>query len=182
MAIDLSQLGRRSTPILYVNLNGPVWEPIDELAPLSVDLVRVRPHAGEALRRWKAGGGRVVGLCNMGGVALGRYRMQDVANAVQMCVQQIGALAGPPFDTVAFCVHHPDADDPALARCWCRLPRPGMAIETTASLQAGRRNEMYLRHEALFVGSTDEDRQCADSLNVDYQPAEEWWATVAPVG
>lgn len=179
MAIDLSRLGRRSTPLLYVNLNGPVWEPIDELAPLSVGMIRVQPHAAEALRRWKAGGGRVVGLVQMGGVALGRYGLQEAVNAVQMCVQQLG---GNLLDTAAFCTHHPDADSFEASRCWCRLPRPGMAIETTASLAAGHRNETFNRHESLYVGDSDEDRQCADTMNVDYQTAAEWWATVAPVG
>lgn len=172
---DLSQLSRpSSTPMLYVNLDGPVRVPLSEHDPLNITDVNVYPEAAEALARWKRGGGRVIGLSNYGGVALGVY---DVRTAIQT-MEITANLCARNFDQIAFCFHHPDADMSEMARCYCRMPRPAQAIIQTEAMRSKHRNENYFAHDSLFVGVTDEDRRCADMLGVDFQHAEEWWATV----
>lgn len=60
-----------------------------------------------------------------------------------------------------------------MARCWCRKPRPGLAIELALNL-ASRTGEIYPPHMALFVGDRPEDRECADEMNVTFLDAKEW--------
>lgn len=171
---DLSQLSRpTSTPMLYVNLDGPVRVPLPETEPINIGMVQVFPEAAEALSRWKRAGGRVIGLSNCGGVALGVYDMHIAIASIEVTVN----LCGRHFDQAAFCFHHPEAVDREMARCFCRLPRPGMAIIQTEAMRAKHRDENYLVCDSLYVGSTDDDRACADMLGVDFQSAEDWWAT-----
>lgn len=79
------------------------------------------------------------------------------------------------FDKIAWCRHHPDAKDPEYARCWCRKPAPGLVIESVCEMTRG--TDLYFPpHLGLFVGDRDEDRKCAEILNMDFMWAKDWRA------
>lgn len=170
-------MGDRPTPVLFLDIDGTVREGKDDPLGRFVngpEDVRVFPEAAERMRAWKQGGGRIVGVSNQGGIALGITSEIAVAKALVETQRQCGEL----FDKIAFCQHHPAAEHPEMARCWCRKPRPGLAIEAVISLAAELREqrvyEMYPPYMALFVGDRPEDQACAEALNIDFQWAHEW--------
>ena len=77
------------------------------------------------------------------------------------------------FDKVAWCSHHPNADDPEMARCWCRKPSPGLLIESALEI-AHAHGEIYPPHMGLFVGDRPEDEECARLAGFPFQWAHEW--------
>lgn len=164
----------KPVPVLYLDLDGTVRQGKDDALGKFVngpEDVHVFPKAITLMQRWKDAGGRIVGVSNQGGVALGYVTFELVRDAITETQTQAGHL----FDRIAWCIHHPDASDPEMARCWCRKPRPGMAIESVVSL--GREyGEYYPPHLGLFVGDRPEDQACAEQLNVDFMWAADWRA------
>jgi D-glycero-D-manno-heptose 1,7-bisphosphate phosphatase len=164
---------QKVVPVLYLDIDGTVRQGKDDALGRFVNGpgdVWVFPEAVARMWAWKAGGGRIIGVSNQGGVALGVVSMRDMAAAMVETQRQCDGL----FDRIAFCMHHPNAEHPEMARCWCRKPRPGLAIETACDLGRRYADECYPPYMALFVGDREEDRLCADALNVDFQWAAEW--------
>lgn len=162
------------TPALFLDIDGTVRHGPGERDGRFVntpDDVVVFPEAVEMMRRWRAGGGRVIGVSNQGGVALGHLALADCVAAMERTQELTGSL----FDVIVWCVHHPDAADPVLARCWCRKPSPGLLIE--AATELGRAHgEVYPPYMGLMVGDRPEDEECARIASIDFQPAGEWRA------
>lgn len=162
------------TPVLYVDLDGTVRHGFDELGRhvnRPEDVV-VFPEAVEMMRRWKSGGGRIIGVSNQGGIALGHQNEHDCARAMLRTHE----LADGMFDKLAWCRHHPDAAHPAMARCWCRKPSPGLLIEASLEVASRHEGEIYPPFMALMVGDRPEDEECARIAGVDFQWAAEWRA------
>ena len=170
-----------AVPVLYLDIDGTVRHGKDELGRWvnGPEDVVVFPEAVAQMRSWRARGGRIIGVSNQGGIALGLVEFNDVAAAMRETQRQAEGL----FDRLAWCSHHPSADDPTTARCWCRKPRPGLAIEAALQLAGQLRQrgveEWYPPHLGLFVGDRNEDMQCADALHVDFQWACDWRALSA---
>ncbi len=165
----------KAIPALLLDIDGTVREGKDDPLGRFVngpEDVRVFPEAVERIRAWKAGGGRVVGVSNQGGVALGIVSYEKVAAAMVETHRQAGQM----FDRLTFCVHHPDAEHPEMARCWCRKPRPGLAIEALNDLARQHSGEFYPPYMALMVGDRPEDEAMAEALNVDFTWAADWRA------
>lgn len=159
-------------PVLYLDLDGTVREGKDDALGRFVngpDDVRVFPEAVALMRAWKQGGGRIIGVSNQGGVGLGIVKLAAVVAAMRETQRQCHGL----FDKIAFCIHHPNADNPEFARCWCRKPAPGLLIESALDL-AARHHEMYPPYMALMVGDRNEDRLCAERAGIDFEWAEHW--------
>lgn len=167
----------RPVPVLYLDIDGTVREgkddPLGRFVNGPAD-VRVFPEAVEQMRRWKARGGRIIGVSNQGGIALGIVSAANVAAAMAETHRQTGEL----FDKIAWCSHHPQATDPEMARCWCRKPTPGLLIEAALEL-AHLHHEYYPPHLGLMVGDRAEDQECARLAGLDFQWAAEWRAEVA---
>jgi D-glycero-D-manno-heptose 1,7-bisphosphate phosphatase len=161
------------TPLLLLDLDGTVRYGKDELGRFvnGPDDVVIFPEAVEMMRRWKAGGGRIVGVSNQGGIALGHVEERDVLAGMRRTHELTGQL----FDKVAWCHHHPQADHPEMARCWCRKPAPGLVIEAAMDL-AHCYGEMYPPYMALMVGDRSEDQECARIASIDFIWAHEWRA------
>jgi D-glycero-D-manno-heptose 1,7-bisphosphate phosphatase len=162
-------------PVLYLDLDGTVREGKDDALGRFVNGpadVRVFPEAVVMMRRWKDGGGRIVAITNQGGVALGLMSMADMLAGLRETDRQCGGL----FDTMSFCIHHPDAADPKDARCWCRKPSAGAVAVATTSLWQRFSGERYWPHMSLFVGDRPEDQACAANSSIDFQWAAEWRA------
>jgi D-glycero-D-manno-heptose 1,7-bisphosphate phosphatase len=171
--------GERRVPLLCLDLDGTVRQGKDDALGRFVngpaDVV-VFPEAVEMMRRWKAAGGRIIGVSNQGGIALGYMTPGDCAAAMLATYELSGRL----FDKIAWCSHHPDAADPEMVRCWCRKPTPGLVIETALGL-AAKHHEYYPPHMGLFVGDRPEDEECARLAGFDFQWAADWRAQAAGV-
>jgi D-glycero-D-manno-heptose 1,7-bisphosphate phosphatase len=164
----------KPTPVLYLDIDGTVREGKDD--PLGKFVndpedVRVFPQAVEMMRRWKQGGGRIIGVSNQGGIALGIVAHERVAAAMLETQQQADGL----FDRIAYCVHHRDAAHPEMARCWCRKPSPGLLIEASLEL-AAKHGEYYPPYMGLMVGDRPEDQECARHAGLDFMWAPQWRA------
>lgn len=163
-----------ATPLLFVDLDGTVRWGYDELGRFvnGPSDVTVFPEAVEQLTLWRRDGGRVIAVSNQGGIALGHVTPEAVAEGMaetfRQCDEQI--------DLVCWCPHYPTAQDPMMQRCWCRKPRPGMAIEACYQLGQRHAEEQYPLSLALFVGDRPEDKACAETCNVDFLDAAAWRA------
>lgn len=164
----------RLVPVLYLDLDGTVRHGKTELGRFvnGPDDVVVFPEAVDRMRAWKAAGGRIVGVTNQGGVALGHVTEEAVLEALGATLWACEGL----FDMVLACQHHPAAADPLRANCWCRKPRPGMPIAAALDLHRAHPDEVYPPHLARFVGDRPEDQQCAEALGIEFQWAAEWRA------
>lgn len=170
-------MAERAVPVLHLDLDGTVRQGKDDALGRFVngpDDVIVFPEAVEMMRCWKAGGGRIIGISNQGGIALGIVKQSAVIAAMQEAHRQTGDL----FDKIAWCSHHPGAAHPEMARCWCRKPAPGLVIEAALNLAAHHR-EFYPPYMALMVGDRPEDAECARIAGIDFLDAAEWRSRAA---
>lgn len=163
-----------SVPLLFLDLDGTVRHGKDELGRFvnGPEDVVVFSEAISLMLRWRQAGGRIAGISNQGGIALGLVSPDDVNAALMKTNKATGRL----FDDLVYCRHHPDAVDPSLARCWCRKPLPGAPLWVLASLAMRYPGENYPPDRALFVGDRPEDQQCAATLGVDFMWAKDWRA------
>jgi len=162
-----------ATPVLYLDLDGTVRHSVDELGRFvnGPEDVVIFPEAVVMMRRWKDAGGRIIGVSNQGGIALGHLTFDQCAAAMLRTQELVGGL----FDKIAWCQHHPAAEHPEMARCWCRKPKPGLLIEASLDL-ASRHPEIYPPYMALMVGDRPEDEECARNAGVDFEWAADWRA------
>ena len=165
--------GERAVPVLYLDLDGTVRQGKDDALARFVngpqDVV-VFPEAVERMRRWKQGGGRIAAVSNQGGIALGIVSFQLVQAAMLETQRQCEGL----FDMISWCSHHPAAEDPENARCWCRKPSAGAVVEAAHGLKGRFPDEYYPPYMGLFVGDRPEDEQCARSAGLDFEWAADW--------
>jgi D-glycero-D-manno-heptose 1,7-bisphosphate phosphatase len=160
--------------VLYLDIDGTVRQGKDDALGRFVngpEDVVVFPEAVAMMRRWKADGGRIVGVSNQGGIALGIVDPAKVRDAMAETQRQVGCL----FDRLCWCAHHPQAEDLEMARCWCRKPVPGLLIEAALDL-ARQHGEYYPPYMGLMVGDRPEDEECARLAGLDFQWAAEWRA------
>ena len=163
--------GEKTVGLLVLDIDGTVRHGLDESGRFvnGPDDVVVFPEAVTQMRRWKAGGGRIVGVSNQGGIALGHVSLQMVTAAMIETHRQTDYQ----FDKLAWCQHHPDAEDPEMARCWCRKPSPGLLIEAALEM-AHETGEIYPPALGLMVGDHPEDEQCARLAGFPFMAAAVW--------
>jgi D-glycero-D-manno-heptose 1,7-bisphosphate phosphatase len=165
----------KDVPVLYLDLDGTVRQgkndPLGRFVNGPED-VAVFPGAVKMMRRWKAAGGRIAGVSNQGGIALGIVTYDAVTAAMVETDRQAGGL----FDCITVCSHHPAAATPREARCWCRKPSPGLIIESAFNMMRDYPGEDYPPHLGLMVGDRPEDQECARLAGLDFQWAAEWRA------
>jgi D-glycero-D-manno-heptose 1,7-bisphosphate phosphatase len=166
-----SRTGEPIVPVLYLDIDGTVRKGKDELGHFvnTKDDVQIFEGVPALLWEYKRLGWRVVGVSNQGGIALGYMSMQDCLAAMSETHRQTGNA----FDKLVWCAHHPDAEDPEMAVCWCRKPKPGLIIEAALDLSQ-KNDEIYPPHLGLFVGDMDSDRQCAENAGLRFMDAAEW--------
>lgn len=167
-------------PLLILDIDGTVRHGLDELGRFVNDPsdVVVFPEAVHLMRAWRAGGGRIIGVSNQGGIALGHVTINNAKAAMVRTQQLTGGL----FDAIVICIHHPNAETPELARCYCRKPRPGLAIEAICQLKAKHRTERYPQSMTLMVGDRPEDEGMAQALDVEFEWAADWRASAVIPG
>lgn len=167
----------RRMPVLYLDLDGTVRHGFDELGRFvnGPDDVVIFDGITEKLHEYKKAGWRIIAVSNQGGIALGHISFHICS--VAMVTTQL--LTRSAFDKIVWCIHHPNATDPGMARCWCRKPRPGMLIEGALTLSGESKKrfgiyEIYPPNMALMVGDRPEDKAAAEAANVDFVEAA-WW-------
>lgn len=169
-----SRTGETIVPVLWLDLDGTVREGKDDALGKFVngpEDVRVFPDAVKQMRRWKEQGGRIVGISNQGGIALGYMSLATCTQAMAETQRQCEGL----FDKLCWCMHHPSAKEPEMAQCWCRKPSPGMIVEAALDLSA-KHDEIYPPYYGLFVGDRPEDEQCAKLAGLPFLWAADWRA------
>ena len=98
------------------------------------DDVQLVPGAADAIRRIRSLDYRTVVVSNQPGAAKGKASHEDLREAHEHVVRLLADL-GVVIDDYRYCLHHPDAVDPSLARaCDCRKPKPGMLLDAAADL------------------------------------------------
>lgn len=162
----------RDVAVLYLDLDSTVRKGYDELGRFvnGPEDVSVFPEAIAGMRAWKAKGGRVVGITNQGGIALGHVSDDRVQAGLQETWRQ-----APDFDAIGYCPHHPSAGD--SGPCDCRKPATGLLTESLATLRVQHPDETYPDHLALFVGDRDEDHDCARNAGIAFEWAHTWRST-----
>lgn len=165
--------GEKSVPVLYLDLDGTVRMGYDELGKFvkGPEDVHVFPEVPKLLVTYKKLGWRIVACSNQGGIALGHMTTSSCVLAMSETQYQCADL----FDKMTFCPHHPNADTPEMAVCWCRKPRAGMVIESALDL-ANATGEIYPPHMGIFVGDRPEDEACAENAGLRFMHAKEWRA------
>jgi D-glycero-D-manno-heptose 1,7-bisphosphate phosphatase len=109
----------RAVPLLCLDLDGTVRQGKDDALGRFVngpDNVVVFPEAVEMMRRWKDAGGRIVGVSNQGGIALGIVTYQSVVLAIMETQRQTGNL----FDKMIHILDKRDGSK-TVARCGTRI-------------------------------------------------------------
>lgn len=180
-------------PLLFVDIDGTVRHGKTELGRFvngPQDVV-VFPEAKVMLQRWREAGGRVVGVSNQGGIALGYVSADDVRDAMVRTNELLRPEGGPDaFELILWCPHTPPRNDASDLTCWCRKPKPGLAMFAAVRLEelsSERRlpdrdhgfpegHEFYPPQWAMFVGDQAEDQQCAQALGARFQWAADWRA------
>lgn len=113
-----------------------VWDAADESyeGPNVKADVRLVAAAAEAISRIRALDYRTVVVSNQPGAAKGKASLDHLLETHEHVVRLLAA-SGVAIDDYRYCLHHPDAVDPDLARvCECRKPKPGMLLEAAAAL------------------------------------------------
>lgn len=166
-----TRTGEKTAPVLYLDIDGTIRKGKEELGRFvnTMDDVEVFEGVPRLLWEYKRLGWRIVGISNQGGIALGYLSVEACALAMSETHRQTGNA----FDKILWCSHHPDAEDPEMAVCWCRKPKPGMIIEAALTLSQAH-NEIYPPHMGLFVGDLNSDRVCADNAGLPFMEADVW--------
>jgi D-glycero-D-manno-heptose 1,7-bisphosphate phosphatase len=165
-------MSEKRVPVLYTDIDGTVRWGKDELGRFvnTVEDVKVFDEVPDLLWRYKKLGWRVVGISNQGGIALGHMDMKTCLEAMW----ETNAQTRMAFDKIAWCSHHPAAENPEMAVCWCRKPKAGLVIETALGLAERHAGEIYPPHLGLFVGDRPEDAECAHNAGLTFMAADVW--------
>jgi D-glycero-D-manno-heptose 1,7-bisphosphate phosphatase len=166
-----ARTGEKMVPVLYTDLDGTIRKGKDELGKFvnGPEDVEVFPEVPKLLRAYKKLGWRIIAVSNQGGIALGHMTMKTCLEAMQETQQQCRGA----FNKIAWCSHHPEADSPEMAICWCRKPKAGLVIETALTL-SDQTGEIYPPHLGLMVGDRPEDEGCAENSGLSFMTAAVW--------
>ena len=131
-----------------------VWDAVDNAyeGPNVASDVRLVPGAVDAIRRIRSLDYRTVVVSNQPGAAKGKASHDDLLEAHEHLVRLL-AESGVVIDDYRYCLHHPDAIDPALAQdCDCRKPKPGMLLQAAADLDIDV-------SQSWMIGDSDADAE-----------------------
>ena len=166
-------MARKAVPMLFLEVDGVLRQTPEDLGrpwrgPFDIEL---HLDAVERLRLWKEAGGRAIGFSQRGDVALGETDEATVVRQLWTVRERAANL----LDLVVHCPHHPDATLPDQARCWCRLPKPGMLLAGQHEV-ALRQDETYPLWMALLVARSPEALRAAADLDLDHVEGDTWRA------
>lgn len=162
---------RPHVPVLYTDFDGTVRHGLNELNRFvnTAEDVVIFDGVPDLLRAYQQLGWRIAGCTNQGGIALGHMTYKECVENLQETQKQAHGV----YDTIVFCPHHPEAEDPVMQRCWCRKPKAGLVAEAAAVMSV-RYHELYPASMAIFVGDRPEDQACAEAAGIEFWDAETW--------
>jgi D,D-heptose 1,7-bisphosphate phosphatase len=104
-------------------------------SPFTVEQFRLISGAGEAIRKFKEGGYKVVLVSNQPGIAKGHMSWQGFEKIRWRMLDQL-SLEGVSLDGEYYCFHHPEAQVQILREvCTCRKPKPGMLFKAAKDMR-----------------------------------------------
>lgn len=155
-------------PILFIDIDGTIRYGYEELGRAvngPADVV-IFPDVVARLAKWKADGGRIVGVSNQMKVGLGKIDFETMLAGMEETDRQCGGV----FDLMLVCPHGPQS------RCWCQKPRYGLVVEGAVRLAIAHPGERYPQDKMLMVGDDHTDMWCANDAGLAYQMAVQWRA------
>ena len=119
-------------------------------SPFTVEQFRLLPHVGEAIKKLRDMGYKVVLVSNQPGIAKDNLSEETFKKITRSMKQEL-AKEGAFLDGEYYCFHHPEAKiERFRANCECRKPKPGLL------LQAAREMDIDLSHSWMIGdGLTD---------------------------
>jgi len=129
------------SPAVFLDKDGTLVENV----PYNVDPARIElaAGAGNALRRLRRSGFKLLVVSNQAGVAEGRFSEQALVQ-VHARLRELLARRGAALDGFYYCPHATNAG------CRCRKPRPGLL------LRAARRHRVDLARSWMFGDILDD--------------------------
>lgn len=173
MPIPPDAVPRKEVPLLVLDIDGTVRHGLDQLGRFvnGPEDVVLFPEALDRMRQWKTAGGRIIGVSNQGGVALGKLTRDDAHAAMARTMDlACGENGEQLFETICWCHHHPSVP-PA---CWCRKPRTALIVQALNQVMNLYGTEVYPPTRALMIGDRNEDKLCAESAGIAFLQAETW--------
>lgn len=119
-------------------------------SPFTVEQFRLLPGVGEAIKKFREMGYKVVLVSNQPGIAKGSLSGETFEEIRSRMKQEL-AKDGAVLDGEYYCFHYPEAKVEKLkANCECRKPKPGLL------LQAAKEMDIDLPHSWMIGdGLTD---------------------------
>lgn len=137
-----------SQPAVFLDRDGTLMEDPGYVGDPA--LVRVFPRAGEALRRLKGAGYRLVIITNQSGIARGKFTVEDFEAVQRRLMDELGTGM---IDATYMC---PDGPNGESGR---RKPSPAMILEAARDLNLDLKR-------SWMVGDKDIDVQCGSAAGV----------------
>ena len=103
-------------------------------SPFTAEQVRLFPGVGEAIKKFKQMGFKVVLVSNQPGMAKG-YLSEETLKEIRQKMESELAKEGAALDGEYYCFHHPEAKIERLkVNCECRKPKPGMLLQAAKDM------------------------------------------------
>jgi D-glycero-D-manno-heptose 1,7-bisphosphate phosphatase len=159
--------------LLLLDLDGTVRMQRLNRYPEKVEQVEIFPGVPELLMSYSKLGWAIMAISNQGGIGKGEV----TSEAVQACMMKTHELCGGVFDGMIWCPHHPKAENPDMAQCFCRKPKYGMFVQAQMMIQQVT-GALFPQRLMKFVGDQPEDEEAATAAGITFQEAEKWRAEV----
>jgi D-glycero-D-manno-heptose 1,7-bisphosphate phosphatase len=103
-------------------------------SPFNVEQFKLLPHAGEAVRKLREMGYKIILVSNQPGIAKGHLTGETFAKIREKMETEL-SREGTSLDAQYYCFHHPEAViEEMKVACDCRKPGPGMLLQATAEM------------------------------------------------
>jgi len=103
-------------------------------SPFTVGQFRLFPGVGEAIRKLRDMGYKVILVSNQPGIAKGKIS-EETFDKVRQKMEKELAKKGASLDGEYYCFHHPEAKVEGLrANCECRKPKPGLLLKAAKDM------------------------------------------------
>jgi D-glycero-D-manno-heptose 1,7-bisphosphate phosphatase len=104
-------------------------------SPFTVEQFGLLPHAGEAVRKLREMGYKLVLVSNQPGIAKG-HLTGEVFEKIREKMEKELARDDAFLDAQYYCFHHPEAVlENMRVACGCRKPRPGLLLKAAEEMQ-----------------------------------------------
>ena len=103
-------------------------------SPFTAGQFRLLPGVGEAIKKLRAIGYRVILVSNQPGIAKGNLS-EETFEGIRKKMEEELAKEGAFLDGEYYCFHHPEAKVERLkTKCECRKPKPGLLLQAAQDM------------------------------------------------